>query len=166
MTLASSKLAALVQLAHHKPLLYTYKGTTYSATISSPHPIIGAAQRSAQEALPANFRLTKPHILVYSHIAMVAAEQTKLGGNDWQNLLNMPRENHPVEVPYAALAIIKFGETPAAQAEEEEDMGEPVDLMSSRTQSGPPAPAPALPPAGDRNRGNPSSHPREERNRQ
>eukprot|EP00798_Chlamydomonas_sp_ICE-L_P031590 gene31590-6783_t len=67
---------------------------------------------------------------------------------------------------YAALAIIKFGETPAAQAEEEEDMGEPVDLMSPRTQSGPPAPAPALPPAGDRNRGNPSSHPREERNRQ
>eukprot|EP00798_Chlamydomonas_sp_ICE-L_P027821 gene27821-12544_t len=79
MTLASSKLAAL---------------GTYSATISSPHQIIGAAQRSAQVALLGNFQLTKPHILVYSHIAMVAAEQTKLGGNDWQNLLNIPREKY------------------------------------------------------------------------
>jgi len=47
----------------------------------------------------------------------------------------MPREKYDTLNPatllrYAALAIIKFGETPAAQAEEEEDMGEPVDLMS------------------------------------
>eukprot|EP00798_Chlamydomonas_sp_ICE-L_P022362 gene22362-29461_t len=75
-----AKLAALVQLSHCNPLLYTYKGTPYSATISCPHLVIGAAQGSEHEALPANFQLTKPHIMVDKHIAMVASEQTKLGG--------------------------------------------------------------------------------------
>eukprot|EP00798_Chlamydomonas_sp_ICE-L_P008090 gene8090-1333_t len=66
--------------------------------------------------------------------AVTAVDQThnkEYMGRSLRVNISVPKETTLLN--YTASAIIKFGENPVAQAEEEEGMEEPVDLMSPRT---------------------------------